>query len=356
MIAARYTQGSGRFAVEEVPMPGVGPGELLLRVEATGICGSDVKIVRGGHRKLRDGQAITLGHEFVGTVEQAGEEVSGFDLGDRVGVAPNIGCGNCPMCRRNLANMCGRYEAFGITFDGAHAEHVLVPAAAVEQGNVTRVPASMPAGAACLAEPLSCAISGVRNARIEAGDAVVVYGAGPMGLLCMMQAVARGASWVLAVDVDDRRLAAAASLGAAATVNPARAAVADAVAEHTSEQGADAVIIAAPAPALQREALALLAPFGRLCLFASWPPDRAAVELDTNAVHCKNLLVTGMTGGCNADYAAALELVASGDVDPRRIVSHVFAMSELARAYEVALSGEGLKVVVTADGEEAEGW
>ena len=139
MIAGRYTQG-GQFDVVEVPIPDIADDEVLLRVEASAICGSDLKIIRHGHRKLHGGQTLTLGHEFVGRVEQAGASVDGLAPGTRVGVAPNVGCGTCEMCRRNLGNMCPGYEAFGITFDGAHAEFVRVPAKAIAQGNVVPIP------------------------------------------------------------------------------------------------------------------------------------------------------------------------------------------------------------------------
>ena len=105
MIAGRYTQG-GRLQVVDVPRPAIADDELLLRVEASAICGSDLKIIRHGHRKLCDGQTLTLGHEFVGTIEQAGAGVKGFAAGMRVGVVPNLGCGDCAMCRGKLGNMC----------------------------------------------------------------------------------------------------------------------------------------------------------------------------------------------------------------------------------------------------------
>ena len=192
MIAGRYTQG-GQLQIVDVPMPRIGDDELLLRVEASAICGSDVKIIRHGHHKLHAGQTLILGHEFVGTIEESTARISGFPLGTRVGVVPNIGCGSCEMCRRELGNMCPEYEAFGITFDGGHAQFVRIPASAVRQGNVVPVPETIPAVDASLIEPLSCAVNSMRVAQVSAGDAVLIYGAGPMGLLNAMVASAAGA-------------------------------------------------------------------------------------------------------------------------------------------------------------------
>src|SRR5690242_15460652 len=117
MISATYTQG-GSLTFIEVPKPAIGEDEILLRVDAASICGTDIKIARKGHRKLKVGQKIVLGHEFVGTIEQKGTKVSGYQEGQRVGIAPNIGCGHCEMCGRGLMNMCPDYSAFGITLDG----------------------------------------------------------------------------------------------------------------------------------------------------------------------------------------------------------------------------------------------
>ncbi len=348
MLAARYTQGGG-LAIEKVAVPAIGDDELLVRVEAASICGTDVKIIRHGHRKLTDGQTITLGHEFVGRIEEAGPRVHGFEVGMRVGVAPNIGCGSCEMCARGLMNMCPDYEAFGITFDGAHAEFVRIPHAAIAQGSVVPLPGNVSALEATLAEPLSCALNGVRASRIDVGDAVLVYGAGPMGLLNMMLAGISGASRIIAVDLNDSRLEAARQIGATDVVNSTKQSVRDWVAEQTSGRGVDVVILAVPVPQLQQEAVEILAPFGRLCLFAGWANGTAGVTLNTNPIHYRNLVVTGMTGGSPRDYRDALKLIARNTVDVTPIISDAFHLSELDRAYERAQSGEGMKIVIGAD-------
>ena len=170
MIAATYTQG-GEFAVRDLAKPKIGEGEILLRVAASSICGTDVRIIRNGHRKLAPGQTIVLGHEFVGVIEAVGERLEGnYKVGQRVGVAPNFGCGHCEMCIRGRANMCADYEAFGISMDGAHAEYVRLPRKAILQGNIVPLPDSIGWVEASLAEPLSCVVNGINNVRIGLGD------------------------------------------------------------------------------------------------------------------------------------------------------------------------------------------
>lgn len=348
MIAAQYTQGKG-MSFGEVPRPEIQDDELLLRVEATAICGTDTKMARQGHRKLRAGQTIIPGHEFVGTIEQAGARVAHFTPGMRVGVAPNIGCGNCEFCGQGLMNMCPDYSAFGIDRDGAHTEWVRIPASAIAQGNVIPMPDSVPSIEAALAEPLSCAINGVRVCSIKPGDVVLIYGAGPMGLLNQMVAQISGAARVLMVDLNDSRLKKSLTLGASAVFNSSTGSTKEWVAAQTNHRGVDAVITAVPVRQVQQEALGLLAPFGRLCLFAGLARGEGGVELDTNAIHYKNLIVTGMTGGSPRDFRAALQLIASRRIDVRQVVSHVYPLSDVEQAYKTALAGEGLKILLTAE-------
>jgi L-iditol 2-dehydrogenase len=308
-----------------------------------------VKIVHNGHRKLSAGQTIILGHEFVGTIEEAGAGVTGFPIGTRVGVAPNIGCGRCELCGRGLMNMCPDYSAFGINRDGSHAEFIRIPAEAIVQGNVIPLAAEVSPVDAALAEPLSCVVNGLRVARLEAGDLVLIYGAGPMGLLNLLLALASSASRVFVVDPNRARLKTARALGASDVFDPAQGAVKNWIADQTRKRGVDVVITAAPVRQIQQEAVGLLAPFGRLCLFAGLPNGSPTAELDTNAIHYKNLVVTGMTGGSPQDYRTALKLIAARRVDVRQVVSHVLSIRDVGRAYELALSGQGMKIVLAAD-------
>ena len=349
MIAAQYTQ-PGKFAIADAALPTIGDDELLLRVQATVLCGTDVKIVRHGHRKLRDGQTITLGHEFTGTIEKVGTRISGYQAGQAVGVAPNIGCGRCEMCTQGLGNLCPDYQAFGITFDGSHAEFVRIPGEAIRQGNVIPLPAGVSFAEAALSEPLSCVINAQRQTRIEIGDTVLVYGAGAMGLLHIMLAAINGAGRVIAADLASTRLEQAHRIGATDTILSSTQRVPDWVAAQTGGRGVDVVIIAVPVPALQTEALKILAPYGRLCLFAGWAKGVEGVTLDTNPIHYRSLTVTGSTGGSVRDYAAALRLIAGQRLPVGKIISDCFDFHHIQEAYDAAMTGERMKVLITPSG------
>jgi threonine dehydrogenase-like Zn-dependent dehydrogenase len=347
MLAATYTQG-GKFEVADVPEPRCGEDEVLVGVTAASICGTDIKIVHNGHRKLRDGQRIVLGHEFVGEIAAVGSRVRGFRAGQRVGVAPNAGCGKCAACVQGKTNYCPGYTAFGIDRDGGHAPCVVVPAAFVAQGNVVPLPDAISDREASVLEPFSCVVNGVRACRIAPGDAVVIYGAGPIGLMHVMLCRASGAGRIVAADVRDDRLDQARSAGADVVVNSAREDVKARVTAETGGAGADVVITACPAPEAQEQGLEMLAPLGRLCLFGGLPRGSAKVALDTNAIHYRNLTVTGTTGGSVEDYRAAIRLVEAKRVDIGAVISDTFGLKDLAAAYKCAESGPKGKVVMVA--------
>jgi L-iditol 2-dehydrogenase len=175
---------------------------------------------------------------------------------------------------------------------------------------------------------------------------VIVFGAGPMGLLNMMCAKISGACAVGMVDVNEARLKQAKELGADWTVDSSKQSVAETIKAKTNGHGADVIILAAPVGALQQLAIGLLAPFGRLCLFAGLARGDSQVMLDTNEIHYKNLIVTGITGGSPRDYRIALGLMETRRINARAVVSDVFAMNDLKKAYEAAMSGNRMKIVV----------
>jgi L-iditol 2-dehydrogenase len=348
MLAATYQQG-GEFAVRQIPAPDIHRDSLLLRVRAASICGTDVKIIRNGHRKLADGQRIVLGHEFIGVLERVGADVTGYRVGQRVGVVPNAGCGHCDACIRGQANYCPQYTAFGIDRDGGHAALVEIPGRFVAQGNVVPLPDAVADREASLLEPFSCVVNGIRVSRIELGDTVVIFGAGPIGLMHLMLARISGAARVIMVDPLADRLGRARELGCDVTIDPAQDDVEQRIRRETEGRGADVIITACPVAEVQSQAVGLLAPYGRLCLFGALPRGSSAVPLDSNAIHYGNFLVTGSTGGSALDYRIALRLLAGKRVDLTAVISDTYPLGELDAAYRTALAGAAGKIVLVGD-------
>ncbi len=336
-MRALVYRGPGALELEERPTPEPGPGDVLVRVEACGICGTDLRIAAGDHHAFPDGTVRVPGHEISGVVEATGDGAP-FAAGDRVFVAPNVGCGRCDQCRAGRVNLCRTPQALGITRDGALASHVLATADVVGQGNLLAVPDGADPAAIAVVEPLACVLRGQRPCRIAAGELVLIIGAGPIGMLHLLAARTRGPRAVVVSEPSAARRAQAADWGADLVVDPSELAGAS--------EAPDVVIVAAPAAAAQVAALELAAPGGRVNFFAGLPRDGSRVELDTNLIHYKELLVTGTTACTTDDCREALELVLSGAVDTGRLVTARRPLADAADAFAVARSREQLKVVI----------
>ncbi|HUZ85516.1 MAG TPA: alcohol dehydrogenase catalytic domain-containing protein [Candidatus Baltobacterales bacterium] len=344
-MQALVFRGPTEFRVEEREIPQPGPGEALVHVEACGICGTDLRIAAGVHRAYLPGTIRVPGHEFAGTLVSVGDDV-GLSTGRRVFIAPNIGCGTCAACRRGRVNLCVRPQALGITRDGGFAEYVLLGADLIQQGNVLPLPDDLDAASAALAEPLACVLRGSKAARITADDLVVIFGAGPIGLLHVAIAALGSPRAIVVVEPNERRRERSSSWGATHLVDPTTIDPRVVVDKLSDGVGADAVIVAAPVAAAQRQALELAGPGGRVNFFGGLPSNGSRVELDTNLIHYKELIVTGTSANTNDDCREALNLARGGKIDLGALVTARFALPDAKAAFAAASSGEALKVVI----------
>ena len=350
-MRAAVFHGPGRIAVEDLAVPVLDSGDLLVKVRAASICGTDLRIMRNGHFKLPSDQPRVLGHETAGSVIEVGGDATGFNVGDRVAITPNVGCGRCRWCRLGLNNMCPDYDAFGITLDGGFEEYLRVPAFAIARGNVFRLPDALSYEDAALVEPFSCCVRGQAALQVGVEDVVVVVGAGPIGLFHIMLAKLSGAAQVIASNRTAPRLEAAKAAGADIVVEAQREDLAAVVAEATEGRGADVVITCVSSTEVQSQAVDLLGTHGRANFFAGLGKD-AMVPLDTNRLHYRGITLTGTTGSSNADYERALRLAGDGRVSFRGMVSGTFPVDDIHAALEHASSGLGMKAMLVFDDDE----
>ncbi len=343
MLAAVY-HGANDLRVETYPIPTISADELLLKVVNSSICGTDLRILHGGHRMYPGGTVRIPGHEVVGDVVEVGANVMGIVAGQRVFVAPNMGCGHCRQCISGNNNLCANYVAFGITLDGAFAEYMRVPAAAILQGNLFVLDDGVDPAVAALTEPFACVLRGQNAVNVHAGDVVVVVGAGPIGLMHVQLARLRGAVRVIVSEMIPERRDQALNFGADAAVTPDQ--LADAVSAASHGDGADVVIVAAPAHPAQEAALGIAAIGGRINFFGGLPKDRPTITLDSNVVHYKELIVTGTTACSTQDCRQAATLVNSGRIDLAPFISARYPLAEAVRAFGVAEDRKSLKVVL----------
>jgi L-iditol 2-dehydrogenase len=344
MLALSY-RGPGQLELEERDDPAPGPGEAVLAVAGCGLCGTDLRIQSGDHRAYGEANGRTPGHEIAGTVAAVGDGVQ-LSEGSPAFVAPNVGCGRCRSCRAGRVNLCENPQAIGITRDGGFAERLLLGADLIEQGNVIEVAEGTDLAVLSLAEPLACALRGQEALSVGEGDVVLIVGAGPIGLMHLLLARLGSPEKVIVSEPSPERRAEAERFGADRVVDPSAADLTEVVREESGGRGADVVVTAAPVGAAQAQALELAASGGRINFFGGLPRGNSLVELDTNLIHYRELVVTGTTANTTEDCRRAVELITSGAVDAEALIGARVPLQEAPRAFELARSGSVIKVVV----------
>lgn len=318
-VARSY--GPGDVRIEEVPDPEPGPGEVACEVLACGVCASDVT-----DWYVESRLPAVLGHELVGVIRTVGAEISGVAPGDRVAIHHHAPCGECRRCRRGHETMCEQYRSTTVD-PGGFAEQVRLVAPLADELLV--LPDGLDAVAASFTEPLACVLRAQRRAGLEPGDSLLVVGAGVNGLLHVAAAHANAVDAVWIREPRPDRLALAEQLGA----------------EHHGNEQVDVAIVCTPSAEAVADAVGALAPGGTLCLYALPAPDDAP-PFDATEIYRRELTVTASYAAGAQDMRAALELIASGRVDPLPLVTHRLPLDETGKALELQRRGEALKAVV----------
>jgi L-iditol 2-dehydrogenase len=344
-MRAAFLVGPCELQVRRVPVPAVPHDGLLLRVEACGVCGSDL-------RRWKEGppvpEGVVPGHEVAGVVEQVGPEASGFEPGDRLAVAPDIHCGRCYYCRRGLYNLCDELHFLGITpgYPGGLADKMALSGEVLTYGVVHRMPEGLTAVEGTLAEPASSVLATHHKAGTSLGDTVLVIGAGPIGCLHIAIAKARGARVIVSQRSPQRR-AMARRFEPEAAIDPSREDLVARVRELTGGLGVDMAICANPVAATQAQAVECVRKGGRVVLFGGLPKAQPMTTLDSNRIHYGEIEVVGAFSYHPTFHELALDALRRKLIPADLLVSHTFALEQVGQAFETAASGEGLKVVVT---------
>ena len=346
-MKAALLVGKEHFEIREVERPKCSYGEVLVRVKACAICGTDLRIFRG---KKRIDVPIT-GHEISGVIEEVGEGVEELSVGDRVLIETVIGCGECDACKRGEENRCRRgFKAIGYQYNGGYAQFLLMPKEAVKQGCVIKMPDNVSFEEATIVEPFSCVINGwAPFKRRKKGFTTVVIGAGIIGMLHVEYAKHMG-SRVILINRTAPRLILAQKIGLpadefvdASKINPI-----ERVKELTGGLGADVVICAASSKEVQKEALEMAAVGADISFFAGLPKDDPYVMLNTNLIHYNELHVHGSNSSNRRQYLEALNLIASGKVNVRKFITHRFPLEKITEAIRTLedRSKNAIKIIV----------
>jgi L-iditol 2-dehydrogenase len=341
MKAAVFT-GIKTIEMQEVPTPTPKPNEVLIRVRAAGVCGSEVHAFLGTH-PFRKPPAI-MGHEVSGDVVEAGPEVGSFRPGDRVLVEPQISCGKCLYCRTGDYHLCVSKVMLGVpAWPGAFGEFITAP-----EQTLIRLPDGFSYEEGAMVEPLAVGVHSARKARVQLGESALVLGAGPIGLCCIAAARAAGATKIVATDAYDFNLELARKVGAVAVVNVRRDDnLAEVVAEHARPEGVDATFVTAGFSPVFNQSLSHTRKMGRVALVALF--DEPITIPEPFLIGGKELEVIGVHTYVRKDFETAIGLIRSGVVDVKTMITHVLPIEEAQHALELVhgKTEDNAKVILT---------
>lgn len=344
MKAALYS-GPKDLKVVEVETPKPKDGEILIRVHACATCGTDAKIYNHGHPRLQPPQII--GHEIAGEIVELGSGVTGHKLGDRVQVIAAIPCGNCWACAAGKMQICINQLSMGYQFAGGFAEYMIIPNEVVRVNGVNPIPDKLSYDEAAAAEPLACALNAQELINVGPGDVVLVMGAGPIGCMHVRLARALGAVHVTLADINSHRLKLSAdAVKPDAVIDMSQVDIEEAVKTMIPAPGPNVIITAAPAGVAQEQAVRMIRPGGRISFFGGLPKDKPMVNIDSNLVHYKELILAGANGSTPEHNRRALELMASGKVNVSDLLTHRVSLDDVKQAIDLVLGGDAIKVVV----------
>jgi L-iditol 2-dehydrogenase len=325
--------------IEDVAKPQVGFDEVLVEMKACGVCGSDLM-----DWYVRSRAPLVLGHEPAGVIVEAGKNVKGFNLGDRVFAHHHVADLTCYFCVNGDYTMCPQFGQTHLE-PGGFTEYFKVPALNL-QTDTLKLPNTLSYEEATLIEPVGCCIRAQNKVGIRRGDNVAIIGAGPNGIIHAMLARFSGANQIVVTDIVDYRLKMAKHFGADLVVNPQREDIVRRVEEVTENRGVDIVIVTAPNVEAVEDGVQILRRGGRLLLFAPTPPDQYA-RLDPHRLFFSEITVIPSYSVSHIETRSALQLISSGRVKVKDLITHRFPLSRAADAFQTAArSKECMKVVV----------
>jgi L-iditol 2-dehydrogenase len=328
--------------LEEKEVPKIGDEELLVRVHACGVCGTDVKTVMRGHPLIKP--PTVLGHEIAGDIVSIGKDVKDHRIGERVVVAPYVPDGTCYFCLHGRYTLCtGLYDQSPAP--GGFAEFLKVPPNIVKRGTL-EILNTVSYEEAALTEPLACCLHGIEECYVSVGDCVAIVGDGPIGLMHLQLAKVKGATKIILSGQLNERLRLAEELGASVAVNETEEDPVRKVMDETDDRGADAVIVAVGSVAAAEQGLKLVRKGGIVNLFGGFP-GQSELKLDPNLIHYSEVTVTGTFGFSHITFARALQLISTRSVEMNKLITHRFKLDEVLTAIDVLADRKGLKAVVT---------
>jgi L-iditol 2-dehydrogenase len=343
MLAFVY-EGVRKLGLKEVPEPKAKNNSGVIKVEATSICGTDVRAYRFGSSKIKAPRII--GHEVVGTFVEIGKDVKNFKIGDRVQIAPAIGCGTCYYCKKGHTNLCDNLKTIGFDFDGTFAEYMEVPSEAFERDHLTRVPEGLSSVEAVLAEPVACIVNAQSYLNIAKGDLVAIFGSGFIGTMHAELAYRKGAAKVFMIEVNEERIKKVKAVHPnIIIINSKVESLKDVVMRHSDGRGVDVAITACSVGAAQVDAMNIIAKRGRISLFGGLPTETTGF-IDSNIIHYKEVSVHGAHASTVAQNREVLNMIADNNLSVKAFVGNPFPLKDIVAAFEALNKEQIVKAIL----------
>ncbi|MEM4311714.1 MAG: alcohol dehydrogenase catalytic domain-containing protein [Nitrososphaerales archaeon] len=331
---------AGEFKLEKLEVPKPKEGEVLVKIKAGGVCATDLKILKG-EKGIKSG--TILGHEFSGYIAEVRGNVN-LKIGDRVSVYPIIACGNCYFCIIGKRNRCLERKTLGIDVNGGFAQYTLIPKEVVSLGHILKLPNKVSYEEGALLEPLATVVNSMDALNLSHGESILIVGAGPMGLMHLILAKVRGASKIVVSDLLEDRLKLAKELGADFVINPREKDLVKEIKDLTGIGIDKAVVTVGSAEAVE-QAINCVRSQGILNLFAGGGKEYT-LNLDLNKIHYKEITLTGTQNATFDQYKRSLELVSSGRIKLKSLITHEFPLEEYYKAFDLKSELKALKVIL----------
>ncbi|NMC47254.1 MAG: alcohol dehydrogenase catalytic domain-containing protein [Chloroflexi bacterium] len=338
-------KGPGDYALEKMPVPSISDDEILVKVDAVGLCGSDLRTLKFGHRKVTP--PFILGHEISGTIQATGALVDPrWAPGMRLALAPVVYCGTCHFCRRGQFELCQNYREIGQTWSGGFADYIALPQEALQHGVIHPIPQGLDAIPAALAEPLAACLHALDLVDFRNVHSAAIFGSGAIGCLLLQLLRNQGLHSIIIIDPNETRLQIAGHFHPDHRINAADEDSVERIRILTKDLGVDLIFTATAAPIAQQQALESISKGGQIVVFAGLPKGQSVIPFDLNKVHYDCIRLIGSSIYAPHHHQQALRSIAEGHIDVEHIIT-TYPLVEFQRGVQAAMSGKIIKAVFT---------
>ena len=341
-MKAAFVKDSSSVVVEDVEKPILGTGDVLVKMHACGICGSDLEKVFGKYSQ----PSTRLGHEPSGTIEKVGENVTDFKKGDRVFVHHHVPCYSCHFCLHGNETMCKKYSETNLSPCGL-AEEFIVPQWNVNHGGILKIPDSMSFEEAAMIEPLACCIRTWDKFSFQKGDSAAIFGVGATGMMHVMLSIVHEFDKIFCIDVNEFRLEFAKKFNITDAIKSSVPDIKQKILDQTDNRGVDVAIVATGSLQALSSAIDLVRKGGTVVMFGV-PSKDAMINLNMSVIYSKEITMISSYAASDSDTNAALELIQSSKIDVKKLITHRYNIKDSPKAFEHAHHGvDSMKIIIT---------